>query len=519
MISKKKKQIPYIIFIFLFSILLNQYYGYIGINPIDSFFSFNSGYDTLRGYYPFKDYWTITGPFITFTQAILFKILGVSWFSYVFHASILNFILAIATFFTLYNFKLNINYCFFYSLLISLIGYPSIGTPYVDHHSAYISTIALFCFILAIKTDSKIYWFFLPIILGIAFLTKQAPTGHFFLIISFLSIFNLIIRFDLRKIIYGLLGSAFIILLFLLILKLGKIPFSLFYDQYILFPLSLGEDRLEFLLPLEFKRIILRYKIIHLPLLFLIIISVKKILQSYKFLLSNDFIIILSLILSSFALIIHQLMTINGMFIFFVIPILMGFSHAYYLKYFKTKKSFTYFIILLSVTSSVYYFSKYVHSRDFHDLRNADKKEAVNAKIINKKLSGLKWITPLHPKSPDKEISQLLKVIEIIKGESKMKTIITDYQFISVIINEYDYSPSQVWFNYHVNPTKESKYFNKHKNFLNDRLKKNDIEVIYIIKPLWGGDNVLEKSLNKTCHKIQITEILDKYLLKECDDL
>ena len=31
--------------------------------------------------------------------------------------------------------------------------------------------------------------------------------------------------------------------------------------------------------------------------------------------------------------------------------------------------------------------------------------------------------------------------------------------------------------------------------------------------------NSLEKSLNKTCHKIQITEILDKYLLKECDDL
>ena len=50
----------------IFSILTNQYYGYQGLNPIDSFFSFNSGYDVLNGHFPFKDYWTITGPFIDF---------------------------------------------------------------------------------------------------------------------------------------------------------------------------------------------------------------------------------------------------------------------------------------------------------------------------------------------------------------------------------------------------------------------------------------------------------------------
>ena len=39
-------------------------------------------------------------------------------------------------------------------------------------------------FILAIKTNSKICWFFLPIVLAISFLTKQTPTGNIFLIIS-----------------------------------------------------------------------------------------------------------------------------------------------------------------------------------------------------------------------------------------------------------------------------------------------------------------------------------------------
>ena len=93
--SHKQKVILYVILIFLFSVFINQYYGNLGVCPIDSFWFFNSGYEALNGHYPFKDYWTIAGPFITFTQAFLFKILGVSWFSYVLHASIFNFLISI----------------------------------------------------------------------------------------------------------------------------------------------------------------------------------------------------------------------------------------------------------------------------------------------------------------------------------------------------------------------------------------------------------------------------------------
>ena len=52
----KRKEIFYTIIIFLFSISINQYYGNLGVCPIDSFWFFNSGYDTLNGHYPFKDY-------------------------------------------------------------------------------------------------------------------------------------------------------------------------------------------------------------------------------------------------------------------------------------------------------------------------------------------------------------------------------------------------------------------------------------------------------------------------------
>ena len=251
----KKKEIFYIIAIFIFSISVNQYYGNLGVCPIDSFWFFNAGYDALNGHYPFKDYWTIAGPFITFTQALLFKTFGVSWFIYVFHASIFNFLISISTFYTFYKFKLNINYCFLYALLISVIAYPSSGTPFVDHHSSILSIIALLFFILALKTSSKILWLFIPIILFLSFLTKQTPTGYIFLIISVLSIYYFILNFNFKKIFLGFSGSLIIISIFFVILFFLKIPYVEFYNQYISFPLSIGKIRADyFLFPLEFSR-------------------------------------------------------------------------------------------------------------------------------------------------------------------------------------------------------------------------------------------------------------------------
>ena len=521
-IFDKQKKILYLIIIFFFSTSINQYYGNLGVCPIDSFWFFNSGYDVLNGYYPFKDYWTIAGPFISFTQAFFFKILGVSWFSYVLHASIFNFFISICTFYTLYKLKLNIHYSFLYALLVAVLAYPNAGTPYVDHHASILSMIAVFCFILALNTNLKIYWFLLPIILLLSFLTKQSPTGYIFLIIVFLSFVYFVFNFNINKIVCGLLGSIAIISIFLTILFIGKISFVSFFEQYILFPLTIGKIRYEHLLfPLEFSRIFLRFKLIHLSSIILIIISIKNIKNNFKYFKDNEFLIILSLIGSSYALIAHQLMTINGMFIFFIIPILTGFSHIYYLKHYKNKKYILHLIVFLAISSTLYYGNKYIHKRDFMDLRNANMKNAVDARVLDSKLRGLKWITCLNPNEPKKEISQLLEVMNIIKNDQRNKSIITDYQHISVILSSYDYSPSQVWFINHVaKQDKKSKYFKMYKRLFINQLNQNRIEVAYVIKPLWGNDDVFEKSLSQSCFKkIKVTEILDSYILQECEEL
>ena len=155
------------------------------------------------------------------------------------------------------------------------------------------------------------------------------------------------------------------------------------------------------------------------------------------------------------------------------------------------------------------------------DLRNANFVNSIDARILDSKLSGLKWISCLNPTDPKKEIQDLMDTIEIIKNDSRRIGLITEYQFISVILGKYDYSPSQVWFiNHVVNENKDSRFFKSYKTLLIKQIKKHKTEVFYLIKPFWNDDKIFEKGLNKNCYKkTKINNILDIYLLQACDDL
>ncbi len=62
--------------------------------------------------------------------------------------------------------------------------------------------------------------------------------------------------------------------------------------------------------------------------------------------------------------------------------------------------------------------------------------------------------------------------------------------------------------------------FKIYKEFSINKLKENKIEIVYIIKPLWGGNDVFENGLSKNCYtKKEITEVLDSYLLQQCKEL
>ena len=57
----------FILFLFFFSIIINQYYGNRGAFPMDSFHFFDSGYRVLNGEVPFIDYWLVKGPLLLHT--------------------------------------------------------------------------------------------------------------------------------------------------------------------------------------------------------------------------------------------------------------------------------------------------------------------------------------------------------------------------------------------------------------------------------------------------------------------
>ena len=99
--NNKKIKIVLFLLLSIFSISINNFYGNIGIFPIDTLGFFDSAYSILLDKHPIKDFWIFSGPLLDYIQAIFFKLFGLKWSSYVLHASVFNLIITIIVFFTL----------------------------------------------------------------------------------------------------------------------------------------------------------------------------------------------------------------------------------------------------------------------------------------------------------------------------------------------------------------------------------------------------------------------------------
>ena len=96
-------KILYPFLLFIFSVYVNNYYGSIGVFPIDSFAFFDSAYSINNGMIPFKDYWVMNGLIIDLIQSLFFNFLGTSWETYLLHSSMVNAIFALTTYFFFYK--------------------------------------------------------------------------------------------------------------------------------------------------------------------------------------------------------------------------------------------------------------------------------------------------------------------------------------------------------------------------------------------------------------------------------
>ncbi len=494
--------------IFIFSVLINYYSAYRGIFPMDSFSHYDIGFRILLGDHPFKDYWVVSGPFIDYLQSLFFYILGTNWISYVLHASILNGIVSVTTFFLFKKIGLQTFYSFIYSICFAILAYPSSGTPFVDHHSTFLSVLAIYTFIFALQKENYFIWYLIPIILAFAFLSKQVPAFYFLLIFIFVSSYHFLLNLNKNtiKLLIGLfVSSVSTLIIFILFLNIFSIEFSDFFDQYILYPKSIGANRY---LNLEYdlKNTILNFKFIYVVFLIYSYIILKSLVNDKKFYIGLKFKIYLISLFTFIALVHHTLLTKNQIIIFFLIPLFSGLVHAHLNRELKFKKYLSLFLIILCIGVTLKYHLRFNVDRKFHELKGSDISQNINAGSINKKFNNLKWVTPgtQDKQKLVEEIEYLKEMENLLKKDDSNKIIYTHYSFFSVILDKNANSPSR-WFpkDGSAFPIRGDKFFNDYRKLLNAIILKKDIKNVYILK------DVSEEMFTDYIHTNCISRISD----------
>ena len=141
--------------------------------------------------------------------------------------------------------------------------------------------------------------------------------------------------------------------------------------------------------------------------------------------------------------------------------------------------------ISICLFATIKYHLRFNENRKFHDLENINFQLSSDANKIDKKLSGLNWITYEFKNDPDEEIKMINQIQSYLRNDSRNKMLITNYSFFATILNEKTFSPSRVYAgDGTTNPIKGNKYVPKYKKLMIDLIKKNNISVIYITVPL-----------------------------------
>ena len=509
-----KKYLPFFI-IGIFSFAINYHYGFIGVMPMDNFVLYNGGYRVLNGYTPFNDYWLVTGPLLDYLNAFFFYINGTNWKSFIIHSSLFNLIISIVSYLLFTELGLQKKFSIIYSIIFSILFYPVVGTPFVDHHATFFLILMFYFFIFGVIKNNNFYFAFTPILFILSFLSKQTPAAYGLFGIMFLFIFYIFYDFKKNIIIlrYLIIGSVVSILFLFLFFYFTKINFINFYDQYILYAKTIGDFRFS-TYKFDLFGTVAEYKFILILLIFLTGILIKSLKDKKVKIIFTA----LAIIFLSSLLIFHQYYSLNQNFIFFLIPLLTGIIHVFYKDNFFKNKLILTFIILLCFYSAIKYHIRFNEHRKFNELEKVDLSQAIDAEVLSKDLKGLKWITINHPNNPRYEIDNLKKIMEILTLDKSRKAIITDYQFIAPVLKIYDFSPNQ-WHHPSISfPTKDQKYFYKYKKFFIKSLKQNNIDIIYETSKT--NDSIIELVINSDCFsKERVTKMLIKFdLKKDCKE-
>ena len=94
------------------------------------------------------------------------------------------------------------------------------------------------------------------------------------------------------------------------------------------------------------------------------------------------------------------------------------------------------FLVLICIFAVTKYHLRFNEGRKFHELNNVNFELALNAKKIDDKFKGLKWITPTFNKNPDEEIILINEIKNYLIADNRNKMVMTNYSFFSSILKK-----------------------------------------------------------------------------------
>ena len=198
--------------LFTWGLLVALHYGRMGYLPLDQSIVFDGGYRLLSGQLPYRDFMTPAAVVPAALQAGFFRVLGVSWFSYVLHAAVANGLFAALAFALLRQCGLRPAWAAWWAALSALTFYPPIGVPYAEHHAFLFGLAALAAGNAARRTRGDagaLLWSALAaILLAAAFFSKSNPAVFLAPLAVALPLLRVPGRRRLRNLCGLLLGTA-----------------------------------------------------------------------------------------------------------------------------------------------------------------------------------------------------------------------------------------------------------------------------------------------------------------------
>ncbi len=130
--------------------------GFRGFYPFDQSIVFDGSYRVLSGQVAYKDFIMPFGPMVFWLHAVFFRLLGVSYYAYVFGAASVNVLATLCSVMMvrlLFPSRRLVSYVA--GILTAVWFYPPFGTPWVDQTAFFFSFLGITAVLAAIFADPR----------------------------------------------------------------------------------------------------------------------------------------------------------------------------------------------------------------------------------------------------------------------------------------------------------------------------------------------------------------------------